>query len=421
MPIPATPPRILLFFALCVSSLSVFSCRDSDAEANRTARSIAAHLDDRTLAAQVLMTGIEGSSAPSPASAAALREVPAGAVMLFKYNLGKGASVARGLTDSILRTVVDALPQEAKIPPFVAVDHEGGPVYRLGADATHLPAAASFGALGSPDAAVAAEGAAYRSARELRALGITLNLAPVAEVSDDQSGRFLGARAYGRDPALVADAASGFVLGMARGGVACVVKHFPGNAAVDPHLALPTLQADQGRLDLLVSPFVSVFRKARPAAVMVSHVIVPSLDPSRPASLSPAVIEGYLRKTLGFRGMVVSDDLRMGAIASTGRNPEVAAVEAVAAGVDLVMTWTRDLVPVRDALVSAVADGRLSRSRLEEAAARVIAEKIRARLYLPLKDSPGGAQGNAETAPTPEDLASLKGETENYLRSWRLR
>jgi len=411
----------LLALASCREARAVLDRRAEDsryAEIDAAARAAAAALDDRALAAQVLMTGVDGVSGLSPASAAALREVPAGAVMLFKYNLGRGEAAARSLAASIESAILGSLPPGSPVPPFVAVDHEGGPVHRFGSDATRLPAAADFGALG-PKAAAAAEGAAYRAARELRALGVTLNLAPLAELADAESSRFLGPRAYGSDPESVAVTAGAFVAGMARGGVACVVKHFPGNAAADPHQALPVLTADPKRLEELVEPFSRVFDSARPAAVMVSHAVLPSVDPDRPASLSPAAVEGLLRKRLGFRGMIVSDDLRMGAIASTGRTPPRAAVEAVAAGVDLVMTWSGDLVPVRDALVAAVAEGRLSRDRLEDAAARVIAQKIRSGVYRP-------AGGPSAPGPAPDDGASgdlkaLRGETERYLREWGLR
>jgi beta-N-acetylhexosaminidase len=422
-------PRAL-FIVIAFVVLSAASCREAravldrgaaaarDAEIDAAARSAAAALDDRSLAAQVLMAGVDGVSGLSPASAAALREVPAGAVMLFKYNLGRGEGAARSLASSIEAAVLGSLPAGSPVPPFVAVDHEGGPVHRFGADATRLPAAADFGALG-PKAAAAAEGAAYRAARELRALGVTLNLAPLAELSDAESSRFLGPRAYGSDPGTVADAAGAFVAGMARGGVACVVKHFPGNAAADPHKALPVLTADPKRLEELIEPFARVLSSAAPAAVMVSHAVVPSVDPDRPASLSPAVVEGLLRKRLGFRGMIVSDDLRMGAIASTGRTPPRAAVEAVAAGVDLVMTWSGDLVPVRDALVAAVADGRLSRDRLRAAAARVIAEKIRSGVYRPEGGPSIAVPATGDGASV--DLKALREETARYLREWGLR
>jgi beta-N-acetylhexosaminidase len=201
---------------------------------------------------------------------------------------------------------------------------------------------------------------------------------------------------------------------MRRAGIACVVKHFPGNVAADPHKTAAVMTASGAELDRLLVPFSRVFREARPAAVMVSHVFVSSVDPGRPATLSPLVIDGLLRTRLGFRGLAVSDDLRMKAIAATGLGPEKAAPAAIAAGIDLVMTWSEDAELLRDAIVSAVASGTLARDRLREAAARVVAVKIR---Y-------GFLEGNgaAFKADNPEsELAGLRKETADYLRSEGLR
>lgn len=419
----------LVFISLSCSNRSDLPVSRQSAESR--ARKIVEAMDDRTAASQILLTGIDGASSLSPASAAALHEAPPGGVMLFKYNLGKGSDAARLLTTSVSAAIEGSLRDRgvSPVPPFVAVDHEGGRVHRFGDDATRLPAAAAFGALGK-DARAVCEEAAFLSGSELRSLGVNLNLAPVAELSDAESEQFLGDRAYGSDPETVSAAAGGFVAGMRRAGIACVVKHFPGNAAADPHKSLPTINADKKRLDELLRPFALVFSGDDPAAVMVSHAIVSALDPDSPASLSRAVIEEELRKRLGFDGMVVSDDLRMGAIAATGRKPPQAAVEAVAAGVDLVMTWTGDLVAVRDALVGAVADGSLSRARLDQAATRVIAAKIRYGVFVP-DDAPEGAPAKAPGAPSggetepanprAAEIAALRAETQAYLKKWGFR
>lgn len=373
--------------------------READEEAASRARELAAAMDDASLAGQVLLTGVDGGAGLAPRSAALLGRLRPGGAMLFRYNLGKGEAAARSLAADIRGASASAAP------PFVAVDHEGGPVHRFGADATRLPAAASFGALGPERARRVAEEASYLSGRELRALGVTLNLAPVAEIADDRSIAFLEERAYGRDPVLVAAAAAGFVEGMRRAGVACVVKHFPGNAAADPHHARAVVQADGPELERMLESFSRVFAESRPAAVMVSHAVVAAVDPELPATLSPRVIAGLLREKLGYRGLAVSDDLRMKAIADAGFSPSRAAVAALGAGIDLVMTWPADAELLRDALVAAVAHGQLSRDRLREAAARVLAVKIR---YGLLESPP------AEEA---QPLAELKAATEAYLRA----
>ena len=363
-------------------------------------------MTDAEAAAQILLTGVDGSASLSRKSSELLSRVPVGGAMLFKYNLGRGAGAAARLAADIRSAV------PGPVPPAVAADHEGGSVHRFGPDATRLPPAASFGRLELARVRSVVEGAAYRSGRELRALGVTLNLAPVAEVAGEEASAFLGDRAYGSDPSIVAEAAIGFVAGMRRAGVACVVKHFPGNAAADPHESAVVLTAAGAEFEALLAPFSRVFAEARPAAVMVSHAVVVSVDPNRPGTLSPLVVEGLLRKRLGFRGLAVSDDLRMKAISATGLSPELAAPVAVAAGIDLVMTWPADAERLRNALVSAVASGTLSRERLREAAARVVA--LKARYGLLEAEAPGPESVERE-------LTALRADTENFLRAEGLR
>lgn len=409
-----TPDRRIVRVLLLPALLACLSCAarpaedPADAAAAFRAAELVGAMGDAELASQILLTGVEGAEALSPRSAALLARVPAGGAMLFKYNLGRGAAAARRLSSGIAEAVGGA------VPPFVAADQEGGSVHRFGTDATRLPAAAAFGALARGRLPSAVQEAAYRSGRELRALGITLNLAPVAEIVDEKSKAFLGDRAYGSDPELAGRAAAAFVAGMRRAGVACVVKHFPGNAAADPHAERAVLDAGPEELERLLGSFAVALRTARPAAVMVSHAVVASVDPDRPATLSPAVIGGLLRKRLGFRGVAVSDDLRMKAISSFGLSPARAATLAVAAGIDLVMTWPSDAEALRDALVAAAASGELPRERLREAAARVVAAKVRYGLL-------DAAAPEASPAEADALLAALRKDTGDYLRSEGLR
>ncbi len=375
-------------------------------------------MDVKTIAAQVLLTAVSGSDGLSEKTKDLLNEIPAGGVVLFKYNLGRGGKAAlrlsREATVSVVRGGIAS--GSPGLPPFVAVDHEGGGVHRFGSDLTRLPAAAAFSLSAAP-AEESVRGAALRAGRELRAVGVSLNLAPVAEAGEEgSSALFLGDRAYCADADATGKLAAAFVAGMDEAGTACALKHFPGNAAADPHRALPTLLQGKHALDAMASPFAGVFRSADPAAVMVSHAVVASMDPEVPGSLSRAVVTDWLRNKMGFRGMVVTDDLRMAAISSTGRTPAQAAVEAVAAGADLVMTWPEDLRSLRDALVVATGDGRLPRGRLEDAARRVVAAKLRYGL-LPM-DQAGLAFFEADTGgfdSIEDELAGLRTETERYL------
>ena len=341
------------------------------------AAAIAASLDDSTLAAQVLLTGIDGRASLSTDMKALLERMPAGGIMLFRYNLDSTKAEVKKL----LSEAYDLVALGAGIPPFMAVDHEGGLVQRFGPGVERLPSALSFWELaqreGRAAALARAETLYRRSAVEIRELGITLVLGPVAEILDGENGVFLETRSYGSDPAFTEAAAAVFVRSMDAEGIACVVKHFPGNSAADPHRGVSVLTDGKAALDGMVRPFAGIISRAAPQAVMVSHVLVPALDGEHNASLSRAVIEGWLRGELGFEGIVLADDFAMGAVASSGISPAAAAVEALNAGIDMIMVWPNNIAAVHASILGALEDGRLSRERLLEAAGRIIEGKIR--------------------------------------------
>jgi beta-N-acetylhexosaminidase len=159
-------------------------------------------------------------------------------------------------------------------------------------------------------------------------------------------------------------------------GIASCLKHFPGNTGVDPHSGIPVIKSGKAGLDEMVKPFAGIIAGLAPQAVMVSHVVVPALDSRVNASLSRPVIEGWLRGELGFKGMVIADDFSMGAVFSKASHEQLA-VEALNAGVDMLMVWPKDIAAVHAAILAALREGRLSRARLREAAERVIAGKLR--------------------------------------------
>jgi beta-N-acetylhexosaminidase len=226
-------------------------------------------------------------------------------------------------------------------------------------------------------ALAAVENSARASAEELRGLGITLNLAPVAEILGAENRAFLETRSYGPDPGFVEKAASAFIRAMDASGIACAVKHFPGNSAEDPHFGTSVIRADRDGRDSMTMPFRGIIRSVRPAAIMVSHSIVQAIDPQRNASLSHNVISTWLREELGFSGIVLADDFAMKAITANHIRAEEAVVEALNAGVDMVMCWPSNMVLIHSAILLAVQDGRLKRERLLDAAERILAEKLR--------------------------------------------
>ena len=317
----------------------------------------------RTQLAQLLLVGFPGTR-PGTVSRG-LVERGVGGLLLFRRNVVSAGQV---------RALVADLKRRAEIPLEVAVDQEPGTrVARLRGIVRASPSARELGRM--PAGRVERYGRA--TGRDLAALGVTADLAPVLDVTGARWDGVIGDRSFGADPATVSRAAVAFLRGLAAGGVAPVGKHFPGHGAttVDSHQRLPVVPASMARLHAHdLAPFREAIRSGLDA-VMVGHLVVRAVDPRTPATLSPAVVGGLLRERLGFGGLVVSDALEMGAIAGTVTIP-VAAERAVAAGVDQLVLSGHGAVPaVLAHLERAVGAGRLSKARVREAFLRVQAFK----------------------------------------------
>jgi Glycosyl hydrolase family 3 N terminal domain len=263
--------------------------------------------------------------------------------------------------------------------PIVSIDEEGGDVTRLAHETgSPYPGNAALGYVDDVDLTCRV----HRSlGAELRAVGITVDLAPSVDVNTADDNPIIGTRAFGSDPELVARHAAAAVQGLQDAGVAACAKHFPGHGATsqDSHLEIPTVDAD---LDVLDRRELVPFRAAIAAgaqSIMTGHLRIPALTGELPATLSHAAITGLLRDRLGYQGAVISDALDMHAASGTLGIPE-ASVQALAAGVDLLCLGSKEyedsVRAIRETIVGAVADGRLSGERLEEAAAR--AQRLRA-------------------------------------------
>lgn len=331
------------------------------------ARDLAAGLSLEAACGQLVMTGISGRGVLDQSSRLLLSELSAGAVVLFGFNIPTEARDLKPVLDQVREAARTA---GAGIPLFIAVDHEGGDVFRFREGVSRLPSARALGDAG-PEA-VSRAGAV--AGRELKALGINLNLAPVAEAWDARNGGFLGTRAFSADPERAGALAAAFLSAQQAEGTAAAAKHYPGNGAEDPHKTVPVVRVSlQEILEFYELPFRRVV-EAGTAMVMLSHAVFPALDPDAPASLSPAVI-GRLKGELGFRGVVLTDDLAMKALTKEGG---AAAVSAVRAGADMVMaSGGRVAREAYRALLEAVRNGGLPEERIRDAAARILAQKIR--------------------------------------------
>ncbi len=323
------------------------------------------------LALQVQLAAFPGTTlAPE---AARLLDEGLGGLCLFGSNTAAGPEQIGRLTRAIHEVAPGAV---------VAIDEEGGDVTRVHA-ATGSPVLGPA-ALGVVDDLDLTRATGRAVGAELAALGVDLDLGPVADVNSNPDNPVIGVRSFGSDPARVAAHVAAWLVGLQESGVAACAKHFPGHGdtAQDSHLDLPTVDVDRATLvarDLL--PFAAAV-DAGTAAVMTSHLLVPAIDATSPATLSRPVLS-LLSELLGFQGVLVSDALDMAGASGAGRGIPEAAVQALLAGCDLLCLGAdkdADLVrSVRSAIVAAVGSGRLPEERLADAAARVARIAGRAR------------------------------------------
>ena len=258
-------------------------------------------------------------------------------------------------------------------PLWVMVDHEGGPVIRFRTGVTQFPSALAAGRTGTPQA-VEAQGAL--EAQELAGLGVNVNLAPCVDVLVEGSDPIIGERSYGTDPERVAELAVARIRGLQSHRVAACAKHFPGLGAVprDPHRSLPTIELGWQEIEEVHLPPFEAAVRAGVAMVMSSHVCYPGLgEPAGlPATFCRRLIHDLLRGRLKFNGLILTDDLEMGALRGLASVGE-AAVRAAEAGHDLLLICS-DLAAARqarDALRQACQSRRLDITQLEAAAQRV--------------------------------------------------
>ena len=375
---------------------------DENCRLRRKAARIADALDDRQLAAQVIITGIDGRGRLTHGMRTLLTEFPTGGIMLFRFNLNTGNDEIRNLiaeaSDLIASGVAVTVPSEetdgeelfAAIRPFVAADQEGGVVSRFMPGVADLPPPLSYWEAAQnigKDAAIAqVKDDSYRAGRVIFDLGVNMNFAPVAEHLHEHNTDFLQSRSYGPDPDFAAAASAAFITGMEMAGVICVAKHFPGSAGIDPHYHPSLLPGDKEAMAEFAAPFEYLIRNGYARSIMISHSAIPAWDTVNIASLSPAVMDIWLRQELGFEGIIICDDFLMAAArnpfpgSTEYLTPETAAVRSLAAGADMVMVWPSGLRQTHAEIRSALDDGRLTRERLRDASARIILEKLRMRL-----------------------------------------
>jgi beta-N-acetylhexosaminidase len=357
---------------------------------------------------QRFMVGFEGLAASADVKAL-LREFGVGGVVLFSRNVADPEQVVELVRE--LQTIARDAGHET--PLLVAVDQEGGRVARLREPWTVWPAARAVGRLGSEETA-RQMGAAL--AEELSACGVRYDFAPCVDVDTNPKNPVIGDRSFGDDPDLVGRLGAAMIRGLQENGVAACAKHFPGHGdtEVDSHLDLPAVDHTRARLaDVELRPFRKAI-EAGVATVMTSHVIVREIDDARPATLSPDVVSGLLRKELAFTGVVVTDDLAMGAVAKHWKPAEIS-VLAAKAGCDLLeLCKGHDAqVEMIEALVRAVESGEVPYKEEEAAEGRVrlLKERFLAGYRDPDPKQAREAAGRVEHRAIAETIAARSGMT----------
>ncbi len=337
--------------------------RDEDTQAARTVDAMP--LEEQV--GQLICAPVPGTELDAE-TAAFFRECHVGNVLLLGRNVEAPAQL-HALTARV--QALCGTGRRPGLPALIAADQEGGRVQRLKPPATSFPSAMALGATRS---AAHARHWGLATARELRSAGINTNFAPVLDVNNNPRNPVIGTRSFGEAVELVTRLGTAALLGLREGGAVAVAKHFPGHGDthVDSHYDLPAIEHGLARLRATeLPPFGAVIGAGVPA-IMSAHIAFSALDPAGeglPATLSHAVLTGLLRDELGFDGVIVSDAMRMEAIASRWGVVE-GAIRFIAAGGDLVEALADDRA-VYEAILAAVRSGRIPAGQVRRSAMRI--------------------------------------------------
>jgi beta-N-acetylhexosaminidase len=331
-------------------------------------------LTSREKIGQLFMVGFMGTSV-TPELASFIKEYKPGGVILFSRNLESVGQIVE-LTNDLQRC-------SPRSPLLISIDQEGGRVSRLPRGFTIFPPCELLGRCNSSELAYAA---AATIAKELKAVGVNMNMAPVLDVNSNPDNPVIGDRAFGSTPEVVSEMALVTAAGLQDNKVVACGKHFPGHGDTnaDSHKELPVVEASRERLEAVEFP---PFRRAVTAGIatmMTAHVLYKALDDQLPATLSSAVITNLLREDLQYDGVVLTDDLEMHAIVDHYGVGD-AAVRAILAGCDvlLICKEREREVSAFEAIEQSVASGTISMERLNQSVARI--QRVKQRFILPYK------------------------------------
>ena len=327
---------------------------------------LVANMSDADKVGQLLMIGIHGKTLNDDAKFM-LNEYRVGGIILFDRNMESKDQVKSLITD------INKTGKSAGLTPlFIGIDQEGGAVARMEDQLIKVPPAEELG----KEPIEQAVSLAKQSGTELKDLGFNINFAPVADV-----GLTYG-RSFSTNPDDVVRYASAVGKAYDEAGLWYSYKHFPGIGKTDVDLHADTSVVPVSKENLLnedTKVFVDLIKQSKPNtyAIMVSHAMYPQIDPDHPSSLSKAIITDWLRKDMGYNGVVVTDDMDMGALAKHYTFGDMA-VQSILAGSDILLVCHEyeHMQEAYNGLMKAVKDGRISKERLDESVKRILLMKM---------------------------------------------
>lgn len=327
---------------------------------------LVANMSDADKVGQLLMIGIHGKTLNDDAKFM-LNEYRVGGIILFDRNMESKDQVKSLITD------INKTGKSAGLTPlFIGIDQEGGAVARMEDQLIKVPPAEALG----KEPIEQAVSLAKQSGTELKDLGFNINFAPVADL-----GLTYG-RSFSTNPDEVVRYASAVGKAYDEAGLWYSYKHFPGIGKIDVDLHADTSVVPVSKETLLnedTKVFVDLIKQSKPNtyAIMVSHAMYPQIDPDHPSSLSKAIITDWLRKDMGYNGVVVTDDMDMGALAKHYTFGDMA-VQSILAGSDILLVCHEyeHMQEAYNGLMKAVKDGRISKDRLDESVKRILLMKM---------------------------------------------
>ena len=327
---------------------------------------LVANMSDADKVGQLLMIGIHGKTLNDDAKFM-LNEYRVGGIILFDRNMESKDQVKSLITD------INKTSKSAGLTPlFIGIDQEGGAVARMEDQLIKVPPAEELG----KEPIEQAVSLAKQSGTELKDLGFNINFAPVADL-----GLTYG-RSFSTNPDDVVRYASAVGKAYDEAGLWYSYKHFPGIGKTDVDLHADTSVVPVSKETLLnedTKVFVDLIKQSKPNtyAIMVSHAMYPQIDPDHPSSLSKAIITDWLRKDMGYNGVVVTDDMDMGALAKHYTFGDMA-VQSILAGSDILLVCHayEHMQEAYNGLMKAVKDGRISKERLDESVKRILLMKM---------------------------------------------